>query len=108
MAYCGPRGIPRSTFLAWPDEDQDAALAWAEMDRTVCSRCGTEPSDFDPAHGGHPFAFVAERRIDPGCELLDQEQENLREEMREDPRAGFGVQVMLVRNDDPDAVYEDA
>jgi hypothetical protein len=112
MAYCGPRGIARSRFLSWPAEDQDAALAWAQLDRTVCKRCGTEPADWDPAHGGHREAFVPLVRIDPGCELIDAMQGNLQDDIKNHgQQAGFGRQVILVRREDhpdfdPDEVDE--
>jgi len=45
MAYCGPRGIPLSTFLSWPQEDQDAALAWQGHEGRRCGTCGYHPDD---------------------------------------------------------------
>jgi hypothetical protein len=101
MAYCGPRGIPRSRFLAWAPEDQDAALAWEQLDRLVCKRCGTELADWDPAQGGHREAFVPLMRIDPGCELIDAAQANLQEDIKNHgPQHGFGAQIVLVRRED--------
>lgn len=44
MAYCAPKGIPLSTFLAWPQEDQDAALAWQWHESLRCS-CGAHEAD---------------------------------------------------------------
>lgn len=41
LAYCAPRGISHSTFLLWPDEDQDKAIAWHRLQSAACSRCGT-------------------------------------------------------------------
>lgn len=49
MGYCGPRGIPLSTFLDWPESDQAAALAWAGHESQRCSSCGFHPDD-DPTH----------------------------------------------------------
>jgi len=48
MAYCGPRGIPLSTFLAWDDESQDAALTWARHEAMRCPSCGAHPDE--PQH----------------------------------------------------------
>lgn len=48
MAYCGPRGIPLSGFLAWADGDQQAALAWQDHEARRCNGCGTHPEDWDP------------------------------------------------------------
>ena len=47
--YCCPRGIRRSDFLAWPDEDQEAALEWQTYQNQLCTGCGRERSEsFDP------------------------------------------------------------
>lgn len=51
MAYCGPRGIPLSTFLGWEQADQDAALSWAGYESRRCSSCGTHPDE--PARHPH-------------------------------------------------------
>jgi hypothetical protein len=45
MAYCGPRGIPLSTFLGWDQADQDAALAWQQYEASRCPKCGTHPEE---------------------------------------------------------------
>lgn len=50
MGYCGPRGIPLSTFLSWPQNDQDAALAWAGHESRRCSSCGHHPDAGDQVH----------------------------------------------------------
>lgn len=53
MRYCGPRGIPRSTFLSWPEEDQEWALAWQDDQAVRCPGCGHHPEDvFDPEAEG--------------------------------------------------------
>lgn len=49
MRYCGPRGIPLSSFLGWPQEDQDAALAWQAHEAERCPGCGRHPDD-PPTH----------------------------------------------------------
>lgn len=49
MAYCGPRGIPLTEFLAWDDVDQDAALAWQSYEARRCRSCGHHP-DEPPRH----------------------------------------------------------
>lgn len=46
MAYCGPKGIPLSTFLAWSVDDQAAALAWQAHESRRCPSCGSHPEDF--------------------------------------------------------------
>ncbi len=40
MAYCGPRGIPLTEFLAWDETDQDAALAWQSYESRRCREDG--------------------------------------------------------------------
>lgn len=110
MAYCGPRGIRRSEFLSWSDDDQDAALAWAELDRVVCGRCGTEHADWDPEQGGDAEAFVPMRITDQGCYLLDAAQANLADDAKETPDAMFGARFVLVRREshpDYDPAEED-
>lgn len=62
MAYCGPRGIPLSTFLGWPANDQDAALAWSGYESQRCSTCGTHPGE------GARHAHVD---VCPGCVKRD-------------------------------------
>jgi hypothetical protein len=49
MRYCGPRGIPLSTFLSWPRADQDAALTWQAHEAERCPGCGRHPDD-PPTH----------------------------------------------------------
>lgn len=58
MAYCGPRGIPLSVFLSWPEADQQAALGWQAHEGRRCGSCGTHPDDWDEdKHAYHPEAF---------------------------------------------------
>lgn len=45
MAYCGPRGIPLSTFLSWSKGDQEAALAWSGHESRRCRSCGYHPDE---------------------------------------------------------------
>jgi hypothetical protein len=72
MAYCGPRGIPRSTFLSWPTEDQDAALGWQAYEARRCSSCG-----YHPAEGSrHTHIDIC-----PGCVVLQRTQKS--EQVRE-------------------------
>ncbi|MHB1063528.1 MAG: hypothetical protein ACYC1Z_03380 [Georgenia sp.] len=62
MGYCGPRGLALSTFLSWPQEDQDAALAWQGHESRRCSSCGFHPDD----GGVHSHIDVC-----PGCVALE-------------------------------------
>lgn len=72
MAYCAPLGIPRSVFLGWARDDQDAALTWSMRQRSACSSCGTRPDEWDPALGGHPAAYTAELGSCRGCTVVAQ------------------------------------
>lgn len=67
MAYCGPKGIPLSTFLRWPVYDQQAALAWSAYESRRCHECGTHPDDWDESTGGNRYAYHAENYTCPGC-----------------------------------------
>ena len=63
MAYCGPRGIPLSTFLGWAVDDQAAALAWQADDASRCPNCGTAEWEWEQDGLG---AWVAETRVCAG------------------------------------------
>ena len=93
MAYCGPRGIPLSVFLGWPQGDQDAALAWQADQDARCATCGTHPEDWDPEAGGHRMALRPELYRCRGCERLEQLQQS-----SEPAEAGRGVHIRMVRN----------
>lgn len=77
MAYCGPRGIPLSTFLGaqppgvWADADRSAALEWQSWESRRCSSCGTHPEDWDESKGGDRFAFKAALHECTGCVRID-------------------------------------
>ncbi len=71
MAYCGPRGIPLSVFLSWPEPDQQAALGWAAHEARRCGSCGTHPDDWAGDRGAfHPEVFQC-----PGCVQLERQRE---------------------------------
>lgn len=76
MAYCVPLGIPHSKFLDWDPMDQDKALAFQRDKNSTC-RCGTKPREWAKDR----FAYVGQQRHCPGCELLEQERENVPEAM---------------------------
>lgn len=69
MRYCGPLGIPLSTFLAWDPLDQDAALAWQAHESRRCGSCGTHPDDWER---DRQTAWHAEPDQCPGCVELQQ------------------------------------
>jgi hypothetical protein len=77
MAYCGPRGIPLSEFLAWSVDDQEAALAWMVEESGRCGGCGTHEwqweADWDYAQ--------AEGYVCPGCQKLATVRKNQKTEI---------------------------
>lgn len=93
MEYCGPLGMPRSAFLAWDQDDQDAALTWSIRQRSTHAACGTRPEEWDPTRGGSETAYRAEFRGCLGCEVIASGQEQLPKD------APAGARVVLVRND---------
>jgi hypothetical protein len=91
MDYCGPRALPLHQFLAWPQESQDAALAWAASERSRCGNCGTHREDW--ANGARPQHWHDE--ICPGC----QEKQKAIQLMQADKDDTKGV--VLVAADGP-------
>ena len=86
MADCGPRGIALSAFLGWPQDDQDAALAWQARESSRCGGCGTYEADWDDDRR----AWVPEVHLCPGCEQLESTREK-------QPPGFHGVHVRLTR-----------
>lgn len=82
MGYCGPRGIPLSTFLSWDQSDQDAALEWAGYESRRCNSCGYHPDE----GGAHAHVDVC-----PGCVELERRREG------EDLKNLRGAHVRLAR-----------
>lgn len=95
MAYCGPRGIPLSVFLGWPQDDQDAALAWQAREATRCPGCGSHEADWDPDAGGSRTAWAADVHICQGCVQVEQQ----RARMDDEAPSQRGVHVRLTRPD---------
>jgi hypothetical protein len=91
MDYCGPRGIPLSAFLTWPDPDQDAALYWQKRERERCGSCGTHPDDWRRQFGGDPhWEWKAKQHYCRGCEIHAMYADAA------DPQAG--VSIRLIRS----------
>jgi hypothetical protein len=67
MAYCGPRALPHSEFLAWRRSDRDKALWWVIHERQRCQSCGTRPEEWNPKQGGDLHAYTAEAVHCRGC-----------------------------------------
>jgi hypothetical protein len=91
MAYCGPKGIPLSTFLTWRDDDQEAALAWQAYENRRCGDCGTHPEDWDETQGGSRDAWRVQPTICEGCVALQQARDN------DELRNRRGVHLHLTR-----------
>lgn len=75
MAYCGPRGIPLSTFLNWAEDDQVAAMAWMAEDNQRCSNCGTADWEWEE----DPDFVKAEAYVCRGCSRVGQERKSMAE-----------------------------
>lgn len=89
MSYCGPRGIPWSTFAGWDLLSRASAVAWARRTAQTCNTCGTHPDIWDLDKGGDPHALVAVPRACRGCETLQDGQKQLTEQQRK--AGGFVV-----------------
>lgn len=76
MAYCGPKGLSLSTFLGWPEEDQQAALAWQAHEGRRHS-CGTHPEDWTDGNGRRVEAVHYVEQVCRGCQVLAQAQDRL-------------------------------
>lgn len=75
-------------FLSWDTQDQDKALAWLRDQSARCSGCGTRKDEWVR----DKFAYVVHTEQCPGCEQVEAEHE----EMREDAHRKMGVKVTLI------------
>ena len=67
MDYCGPKGIPLSTFLGWQADDQDAALWWQAEQNLRCQSCGTAAWEWEE----DPAAYRVAESVCRGCALTE-------------------------------------
>lgn len=76
MDYCGPTGIPHSTFLQWKDLDQDKALAWQDLQKSRCHNCGTYPDEWLTPDGQlrDPPPYTVDTMRCRGCVSLEEER----------------------------------
>ena len=72
MSYCGPKGIPLSTFLAWPVDDQAAALHWQAEESLRCRNCGTAAWEWEE----DPHAYHATESVCKGCSMVEAAQKS--------------------------------
>jgi hypothetical protein len=70
MDYCGPNGIPLSTFLSWPIDDQEAALWWQAEKQVPCSNCGTAEWEWEE----DPNAYEIAKSVCKGCAMIQAAQ----------------------------------
>lgn len=85
MDYCAPKALRHSLFLAWPEDDQDKAMAWQRLQAAECSGCGTRADEWE----ADPLAYLGDIVSCPGCVALDQERDNV-------PEGTKGVRLRLV------------
>lgn len=83
MEYCGPNGIPHSTFLGagigiWSEHDRELALAWDLRRRATC-RCSTRRDQWH----GNPQAFEVDAFDCPGCYALAKARKQLKDDQHD-------------------------
>lgn len=89
---CAAYGMPHSRFASWGRDDRDKAVWWEIHRRETCPSCGTRPDEWDPAKGGHDFAYVAELHQCHGCKTTAAAEKAITESM------GAGVHARLLPN----------
>lgn len=94
MRYCGPRGIPHSTFKAWDPHSQDAALSWLTWSESACPSCGTRPEEWDPKRGGDRHAYHADFTHCRGCEVRAGAEDRLSKAKAGEFRRGTTVALL--------------
>lgn len=72
-------------FRAWPQEDQDEILGYRRQLKLACPGCRTQAEEWEADR----FAYVADQRHCPGCEVIEMEKDNVREGAK-------GVHVVLL------------
>lgn len=91
-----PLGIPHSTFLSWPLDDQDKALAYQAVQRETCPDCGTRGDHWQHEDGTpDPQALVAEETVCLGCAAAAKARAGV------DPDDSAGVRIRLTRPTQP-------
>jgi hypothetical protein len=63
---------------AWTRDDRAKALAWRRYEAELCPGCRTRDADWKADR----FAHIGQQRFCPGCEVLEQERQNVPEEHR--------------------------
>lgn len=75
----------------WTAEDRAKVIAYDEWKAGECPQCHTRSEWWDPDQGGHRFAFIADTHRCPGCEIKEQEREQI-------PKEAKGIHVFLTPN----------
>ena len=75
MDYCGPKGIPLSSFLSWTVDDQDAALWWQAELNLRCRNCGTAEWEWEQ----DPYAYGVVQKVCKGCAMTQAAQRQAEE-----------------------------
>lgn len=95
LGACERLGISHSHYLGgpprWTHEDRAKVEAYEDWKANLCPSCNTHADWWDPAKGGHRFAFVTDSYRCPGCELKEQERDQI-------PDKTKGVHVFLTPN----------
>jgi hypothetical protein len=94
MEICDRYAIPHSQFLGewppvWSELDREKVLALDRLRKETCPDCGTRIEEWDPECGGDHFAYIAEPFRDPGCERIEQTQNQI-------PDTSKGMRVRLL------------
>ncbi|MFC3986785.1 hypothetical protein ACFYY8_33560 [Streptosporangium sp. NPDC001559] len=94
LAVCAAYRIRHSEFLGWDADDRDKAIWQYIRERQACRDCGTRPDEWDPKRGGDRNAYLAERELCRGCEVLQGAQASL----AGDPGRIRGERMVLIRS----------
>lgn len=84
MEYCGPRALPHSQFLSWPEDDQDKALAWMIDKQDTCRNCGSYPDEWvEQDENGRffkvqPPPMYARTHSCEGCATIEHAEKGIR------------------------------
>lgn len=85
LAYVVPRMYPLSKFLAWPETDQDLALAWRRKENRKCPNCHTTPEQIE----GNEPELVATYDVCRGCLDVEEKRKQIPERKRPGARVFF-------------------
>lgn len=91
MRYCGPRGIPYTTWLGvgdrWDEYSREAAMAWQAREDDRCPGCGQQRHEWLDENGvvleEPPFELV--EHACPSC----AEKERYESEARDEEKQGI-------------------